>query len=154
MRWLVLGLLGLLLGAACNSLENETSLATIAHSSTPSPTQLIISTPGLTLVPYIVSQPIPTSTPACPSPAPSTRMIVNERGWVIDDDTRPLNVRSGPSTQYRIIGQLNVGTIFFVLEGPVCSERYVWYRVEHGDLIGWVAEGDNDQYYIEPYFPG
>lgn len=70
---------------------------------------------------------------------------MRERGRVSDDDPSPLNLRKGPSTNYDPpIWQIPVG-VFFVLEGPECSPRYSWNRVEYrGDdddlLVGWVAE--------------
>jgi hypothetical protein len=91
---------------------------------------------------------------------PPNRLIVRERGRVSDDDPSPLNVREGPSTNFDPpIGQIPVGGIFYVLEGPECSPRYAWYRVEYreenGDfLIGWIAEGETDLYFVETYPPG
>jgi uncharacterized protein YraI len=81
-------------------------------------------------------------------------MIVNEPGRVTDDDLRPLNIRNGPSTEYRILGRLEVGNVFLVLDGPQCSSNYVWYFIRRGNLEGWIAEGDSVSYYIEPYLPG
>jgi hypothetical protein len=92
--------------------------------------------------------------------APPNRLIVNERGRVSRDDPTPLNVREGPSTNFDPpIGLIPVGGIFYVLEGPECSPRYAWYRVEYirsnGEtLTGWVAEGDSDGYFVETYPPG
>ncbi|HEY8341664.1 MAG TPA: N-acetylmuramoyl-L-alanine amidase, partial [Calditerricola sp.] len=45
-----------------------------------------------------------------------------------------LNVRSGPGTQYAVIGSLPNGTRVTVLE-----ERTGWWRVQTGSLTGWVA---------------
>jgi len=82
-------------------------------------------------------------------------MIRNTRGRVMEDDLRPLNVRSGPSTDYRILGRLETSEVFLVVDGPECGGEYVWYLVEKtdGSLRGWIAEGESDFYYVEPYFP-
>jgi uncharacterized protein YraI len=91
--------------------------------------------------------------PACDG-LPSTRLIVQERGYVTEEDTKPLNLRAGPGTDFRIFTRLEVGDVFTVLEGPVCGGDYVWYRVQHEALDGWIAEGDFSVYYVAPYFPG
>lgn len=90
--------------------------------------------------------------PACEG-APRSRLIVQERGRVTDNDER-LNIRSGPGTDYRVLTRMEPSDIFFVLDGPTCAESYTWYRVRFRSLEGWIAEGDFDQYYAEPYLVG
>lgn len=96
----------------------------------------------------------------CPG-APVTRLVQGERGRVSIDDPRPLNIRSGPGTSNEIVGQIPARGIFFVIEGPQCSQRYAWYRVSYreGDsddavITGWIAEGDENAYFVEVYPPG
>jgi hypothetical protein len=91
--------------------------------------------------------------------APPTRLIVRERGRVSDDDPTPVNVRAGPNTSFDPpIGSIPVGGVFYVLEGPECSPRYAWYRVEYiadGEVVtGWIAEGSTEGYFVETYPPG
>jgi hypothetical protein len=92
--------------------------------------------------------------------APPNRLIVRERGRVSADDPQPVNVREGPSTNFDPpIGEIPVGGVFYVLEGPECSPLYAWYRVEYqtgtGDLlVGWIAEGNSESYFVETYPPG
>jgi hypothetical protein len=95
----------------------------------------------------------PSPTPYCPRTAPN-RLIVYERGRVTRQDPSPLNLRTGAGTIYEIIGTIPIERIFFVLEGPRCSERYAWYRVQYDDLVGWIAEGTGSTYFVEPYLPG
>jgi hypothetical protein len=86
-------------------------------------------------------------------------LIVNARGRVSYEDPRdPLNIRSAPGTFAEISGIIQPGGIFYVLEGPECTARYTWYRVEYrlgdSDLItGWIAEGDASVHYVERYPP-
>jgi hypothetical protein len=42
-------------------------------------------------------------------------------------------------------------TEFLTLSGPVCADGYYWYEVDYAGQIGWIAEGDNTSYYVEPY---
>ncbi|MFN8379362.1 MAG: SH3 domain-containing protein [Anaerolineae bacterium] len=98
-----------------------------------------------------------TPTPGCPGLLP-TRLIVHERGRVSRSDPAPVNVRAEPGTAGELIGQIPAGFIFYVLEGPDCTQRYTWYRVkvtlEGTGLAGWVAEGDTSSYFLERFPPG
>ncbi len=59
-----------------------------------------------------------------------------------------------PGRNSHLLGQIDVGEIFYVLAGPVCDQSYAWFQVEYKGIVGWIAEGDNDSYYVEPYPPG
>jgi hypothetical protein len=130
-----------------------------------SPTTMSISTsmPGtihptatatIVIVPVMPDKPIPSPIAVCGNFAPYTRMIIREHGQVSDDDLSPLNLRVAPGTDQRVLEQLQVNDVFMVLDGPQCEGEYVWYYIKHGDLLGWVAEGDMEKYYIKPYLPG
>lgn len=95
-----------------------------------------------------------TRTPSvdCPS-APSPRLIVLERGKITENG-ESLNMREGPGTDEAILTKLADGTLFFVLDGAVCADNFLWYKVQSGAFIGWIAEGDTSQYYVEPYLTG
>lgn len=115
--------------------------------------------PAITLLPTITPTPsktpgaYPSRTPPvmCPN-APVSRLVVMERGRVTEtEDGETLNMRTSPGTNNRIIVQMEQLETFFVLDGPVCTSQYTWYKVEYKGDVGWVAEGDADQYYAEPY---
>jgi hypothetical protein len=116
----------------------------------------------LTLAAVAVAQqptpPVPLpSTPVCAG-SPVSVLVVNERGRVSLADPAPLNLRVQPGTASERIGEIPAGGVFYVLDGPRCSERYTWYRVEariDGDLQeGWVAEGDDNGYFVETFPAG
>ncbi len=100
-----------------------------------------------------VFEPRPEPTLAC-TEAPRTRLILGERGQVSNNDPEPLNVRSGPGTGFNILGILVTSEVFTVLDGPRCNGEYAWYLVISEELQGWIAEGDPNLYYVEPYLPG
>jgi len=153
----------LLLATACNTAQGTaTSPPSLEPEDTPMPiaTQQTTVTNAPTLMaldivvtPFIAEN-IATATPACVG-TPRTRLIVGNRAQVSPEDDTPLNVRSGPSTEFRILGRLTVLERFFVLEGPECGGEYVWYQVRSDDgLEGWIAEGIGNLYFVEPYPPG
>lgn len=110
---------------------------------------LVIS---LSLLGTTAQQP-PSPASAC-EPAPLSRLILHERARVSIADPRPLNLRDGAGTASEIIGQIPPSGVFYVLEGPQCSQSYAWFRVEYDNAIGWIAEGDSTAYYVEAYPPG
>ncbi len=64
-----------------------------------------------------------------------------------------INVRNQPGTQNTaVIGQAANGMEFSVLEGPICADHYVWWKVQNADgtLNGWIPEGDLKQPYVIP----
>ncbi len=157
MKRVRIGLVGLAAAAlmGCSALESTTA-PTPDGDTTPAGTNWATSTPAasdILITPVIVETPAASVTPAC-GEAPVPRLIVGEHGRVSDNDLRPLNVRSGPSTGHRILGRLEVLDVFYVLSGPECGGNYLWYFVDKGDLRGWIAEGDRAQYYVDLYLPG
>ena len=87
---------------------------------------------------------------SCPNLLP-TRLIVRERARVVNGDPSPLNVREGAGTDHVRLGNIPVSGVFYVLSGFECTEQYTWYRVDYRGLVGWVAEGSDEGYFVEPY---
>ncbi|HEY7525706.1 MAG TPA: glycosyl hydrolase family 18 protein [Candidatus Limnocylindria bacterium] len=70
-----------------------------------------------------------------------------------------LNVRTGPGTGYGIIDSAAAGDLVYVLEGPVSSGGYEWYRVQYGftewpsadyPTIAWMAGSSSGTPMIAP----
>lgn len=57
-------------------------------------------------------------------------------------------VRSAPGLYGAIIGRVQENEILDVLEGPVCSDGFNWYRVQNNRISGWSAEGIADEYWL------
>jgi dipeptidyl aminopeptidase/acylaminoacyl peptidase len=65
----------------------------------------------------------------------------------------PNRVRSAPSTSAEVIAQIYPGHGVRVLEGPVCADGLVYWKVESDAIpggMGWTAEGDGKEYWLEP----
>ncbi len=86
--------------------------------------------------------------------APPVQLIVNQRGRVLREDPRPLNMRSAPGTENPIVWRIDVNEIFYVLDGPECADGYQWFLVRYRTYEGWIAEGDNTSYFVEPFLSG
>ena len=81
-------------------------------------------------------------------------MKVGMKGRVSYTDGTPLRLRREPfydlDKNYK--RDLREGTRFTVIDGPVCEDGYVWWKIETSDgHIGWSAEGDSENYFMEPY---
>jgi Bacterial SH3 domain len=109
-----------------------------------------------TLEPSTTPGDFPTVTPHifCEE-SPESFLIIAERGQVTQtEDGETLNLRNGPGINYRVIEQIEQLETFYVLDGPQCNGGYTWFQINYNGRIGWVAEGNEDQYFAEPYLTG
>ncbi|GAB4511732.1 MAG: hypothetical protein OHK0046_10230 [Anaerolineae bacterium] len=60
------------------------------------------------------------------------------------------NVRSDPATSGQLVFRLEAGSVFQVLDGPICSDGFVWWQVRFNGSDGWTVEGDGSSYFLEP----
>ena len=42
------------------------------------------------------------------------------------------------------------GSPFEVLDGPVCNQNFAWFQVNYDGLVGWTAEANAVEYWLEP----
>ena len=69
-------------------------------------------------------------------------------------DDAPNRVREHPDINSEKVGQVFPGMVLKVLEGPECSNGLVYWKVENNTIesgSGWTAEGDLENYWLEPY---
>ncbi len=88
---------------------------------------------------------------AC-SGAPATRLHIGDRARVAMYPYENQRIRQEPSSGSAILTLFRPGTLMKILEGPVCANGWVWWKVQSyttGD-IGWTAEGDSNSYWLEP----
>lgn len=84
--------------------------------------------------------------------APPSRVRVGDTLQVITTPD-PLRVRSTPLTG-EIINNVNAGFTAPIVGGPNCAGNYAWWQIELQDgRTGWVAEGDQTEYYVEVAVP-
>lgn len=117
-------------------------------TTTPTPLRVITDTPMPT--PFIMPTPPPSPTASCAG-APRERLIIGERGRVLPDDPRAVNVRRLPGIENSMVITIPINGLFMVLDGPVCVGGFEWYKVHYREATGWLAEGDLTSYYVEPY---
>jgi|GEM_PF-2594218 len=77
---------------------------------------------------------------------PATRLTVGDYGYVNTQD--PINIRAKPNDDR--LGQLQQWQSFKVIDGSACEVGFRWRQVETDRLTGWVAEGTDEDYWLEP----
>jgi WD40 repeat protein len=105
--------------------------------------------PGRTI--SAVAVPTPTLDPLC-----TTWTQLKVEGFARMIDVVPNRVRSVPQKGDNLVGKLNPGDVVKVLEGPVCADGLVFWRVASDSIpggSGWTAEGDGQEYWLEPANP-
>lgn len=68
----------------------------------------------------------------------------------------PNLMRSGPGQSGSVVGEIPPGGVFAVLDGPRCStlDKLIWWQVNYNGTLGWTAEGQAGEYWIEPLGAG
>lgn len=95
------------------------------------------------------------SAAASPPCSPSwSRLAIGGYAEVTDDSPAANRVRSEPLIADNVIAKLGPGMVSKVVEGPVCVEEFVFWKVENSTIpggSGWTAEGDGTGYWLRPY---
>jgi hypothetical protein len=62
------------------------------------------------------------------------------------------NLRETPGLSGAVIGKIEPGTLFHVLDEARCADGYYWWLIDLGDRQGWTAEGSPTagRYWLEP----
>jgi RNA polymerase subunit RPABC4/transcription elongation factor Spt4 len=139
---------------------SSTATATEAVEITATVTETLIqatATQTPTRTPTRTPTPSPTTEPtrgpwlACPGTYLS-QIQVGDQSYIGFNPPVPNRVRSGPGTNFSIIGSLQNGEQVTVLDGPACADRWVWWIVRSNatGLTGWTAEGDFENYWLIP----
>ena len=80
---------------------------------------------------------------SCPG-APATRLCVGMTARVTPG--LPNNLRDD---RWNKIGTIPAGGSFEVIGGPKCYQNYVWWQVNYRGQVGWTAEGEFGDYWLE-----
>jgi hypothetical protein len=127
-----------------------------APGGTPAPNAQVTPIPVPTVVPTASPTAAPiqsTGSVVCPGSLP-TRLAVGMTARSIA--TGSINIRSATTLNdpQSVIGLLLPGGRFDVIGGPQCADARTWWRISYnssvGNTTGWIIEGDNVDYWLEP----
>jgi hypothetical protein len=97
--------------------------------------------------PEITTTPAASPTPQFVCASPSTRLTVGGKGQVMPPKSNRMRQEPGGEA----IGKIAVGDSFTVLDGPQCTpDGTVWWKVDYKGTVGWTAEGDGKEFWVEP----
>ena len=149
-----------LLVLACN-LPLQTANSPVAMESTPTETvPAPTETQAVSTIEPSPAAPTLTATMAfeCPNVL-QTRLKVGNIGRVTYTEGVPTRLRRDPFVvNSNIIQLLLDGTLFKIIDGPVCTivpdtgQSYLFWQVQlvEDPIKGWIAESDASSYFIEP----
>lgn len=80
--------------------------------------------------------------------SPESRLVVGEQAQIVGGGS---NLRFFPSATAQLLTIIPNGAIIPVIDGPSCTNGFAWWQVQYDGERGWVAEGDDDAYYLAPY---
>ncbi len=119
---------------------------TIAPKTTNTSTQVIVTPPLQT--PFITA-----TTQDCTKGW--TQLKAGLYAQVAGAENDPPNrVRSEPVKGENTIAQIYPGDVVKVIEGPICADGLVFWKVENTTIpngVGWTAEGDKLDFWLKPY---
>ena len=84
--------------------------------------------------------------------APTSRLKVGDIAYVTKDPPLPNRVRKEPNREAEILGLIVPGGGMDIIDGPSCSNGWVWWKVKNADLEGWTPEGDFETYWLIPLY--
>jgi WD40 repeat protein len=117
-----------------------------------------LSSVNTTVQPNATPTPSSTSAFSCPL-APNPRVKVGDLARITFTTGQKTRLRSVPEAGENVVAMLAEGTEFKIIDGPVCylrpgtNQAYVYWKifVTLNSKEGWLAEGDSDSYFIEPW---
>jgi len=148
--------------SACQAApETPTVAPTVAFTATRAATSTFTPSPE---PPTATLEPTPTPIPDTPSPtampsatpdttrcpgAPPSRLAVGQMAVVNPPSAN--RVRSEPSRQAALVGEVQPGETVQLIDGPACGDNYVWWKVQNEQgLVGWTSEGTGNEYWLNP----
>lgn len=82
---------------------------------------------------------------------PVTALQVGGQARIFTTDGDRANMRSGPGTNFSVVEQVANDTVVSLLEGPVSSDNFVWWRVQTATNTGWVVESADNVRVLQPF---
>jgi len=81
--------------------------------------------------------------------SPASRLVIGQQGRLAKG-LGSNNLRDKPTKKGNKIGQILESDTFTVLDGPVCADGFAWWQVKFNGFVGWTAEGQGSEYWLEP----
>lgn len=121
-----------------------------SNTQAPTPNQ-VVNTP----TPTIAATPDSSPWQACSDAVFLSRIHVGNTVEVSSNPPLANRIRRDANLDSDVIGYIDPGEQAVVLDGPKCSNQWVWWKVRANSdgLEGWTAEGDAENYWLAPVSP-
>jgi hypothetical protein len=86
----------------------------------------------------------------CPNSLPP-RLFVNGTARVVSG-LGANNLRTAADESAEILSQIPEGAELTVMGQQVCVNGMNWWYVRYGEIEGWTAEGQGQNYWLEPIY--
>ena len=105
----------------------------------------------ITPTPYVTATPILRAYLPCET-GPYSRLGVGEKAHTLKEPPLPQRLHKEAGKETDRTGWIQPGETVLILEGPVCAEDWVWWKVKTltGGYTGWATEGDAEDYWLIP----
>lgn len=68
---------------------------------------------------------------------------------IVTNDGNHLEVHEGVCTDTVVLAELMAGSRVTVLDGPIESEGFAWWRIRRSSVTGWVIEGEENRIWLQ-----
>jgi hypothetical protein len=89
----------------------------------------------------------------CPEPEPGVIYLPRRLTSGIQAQVAagaPIVQRAEPTDNGAVAGEIAAGAIINLVSGPVCADAQVWWQADYDGRVGWVVEGSDNSYALEP----
>ncbi len=107
--------------------------------------------PRLDPTPMLTATPIQRASRPCED-GPYSRLAIGEQAHTLKEPPLPQRLHKEPGKETERAGWIQPGEHVRILEGPMCADGWVWWKVEtlSGGYQGWANEGDEQDYWLIP----
>jgi hypothetical protein len=101
--------------------------------------------------PVVTPTPIQRATQPCEN-GPFSRLVLGKQVYTLKQPALPQRLHKEPGKDKERVGWIQPGEAAMILEGPMCADNWVWWKVETvtGKTTGWAAEGSETEYWLFP----
>ncbi|MCC7449261.1 MAG: hypothetical protein IT324_17715 [Anaerolineae bacterium] len=86
------------------------------------------------------------------SGAPPIRLATGTTARVMFRNVAGSVLRENPGERFRRVATLRSGSLVYIASGPTCADSTQWWQVQTiNGVLGWLSEGDETAYQIEPW---
>ncbi len=80
-----------------------------------------------------------------------SRLLAGDTARLRPFPATAINLRDNAGLGAAQVDRIQPGTTMTILSGPECVDGYAWYNVDYEGTVGWTAESNAGEYWLEPF---